>query len=101
MTSTPDYTRLRQALDYVKRFPGRAPAFAVIEAAAESTLPRTKTVDAWYVESAILLRGTWQPHIHTFTNKDGALAEYTIQISVPQTYSCVRVTGPHRYEVPA
>ena len=92
-----DHQRLRNALDYVKRFPNADPAYARIIAAAESTLPKTKFVDVWHVEA--VWKETGVPSIGTYSSL--AEAHASLPSFLEKYWSCVRVTGPHKHEVPA
>jgi hypothetical protein len=69
-----------------------------VVAAAEAhldTLPKTKTVDVWHVEWAY----AGKPHVRLLPTKTQAGDEaYRLK---GLNVTCVRVTGPHKHEVPA
>lgn len=67
--------------------------------AAEKLRPPTKTVEVWLVEHAIPLGYRWQPVTSTYEDK--ASAERAARVCIEQGHKCVRLTGPHKREVPA
>lgn len=80
----------------------------VDDAAAESTLPRTKTVEVWHVEFVDMrleIGDGPYPHVNCHKRESSARGR-AIELSnskrdgVPM-YTCIRVTGPHQQEVPA
>lgn len=77
-------------------FPGlpSAESMRLLARAAESTLPKTKMVEVWRVESA----HEGCPCLSQYTNEQDARGW---ERSPPSCYACIRVTGPHMQEVPA
>lgn len=66
--------------------------------AAESTLPKTRTVEVWHVHSAIK-HGTWRPHVRAFATEAEA-RRFAMSVEVHPARRNVRVTGPHQQEIP-
>jgi hypothetical protein len=67
------------------------------------TKPRTKEVEVWRVEYC--RRGDagtcdWLPVTRTFMNEQSARDTARDLESVPALHACIRVTGPHKQEVP-
>ena len=122
-----DHEKLREALEFFNDYlEGRADeAILSIEAtdtaitgecsvrelrrviaAAESTLPRTKMVEVWRVEWATPATG-WSPEspthfptCHTYPTRQLANERAEEMAKAHDRYRCVKVTGPHRQEVP-
>jgi hypothetical protein len=77
-------------------------ADALIEAARahRDTLPKTKMIDVWHVAYALTdgHRGSF-PAVNVYTSMAAASSAASgFQASL---YQCVRITGPHKQEVPA
>ena len=102
-----DHDKLREAIEHIRKwgtdtFNGSHTKMAIVLAAAESTLPKTRMVEVWRVE--------WASHHATrgwsaFSKGEGSLAEAESYVrylkSVRTDCQCIRVTGPHMQEVPA
>jgi len=97
---------LREAIKVVRKYaddpgsiwPGSSDPYEVLRvliAAAESTLPKTKTVEVWHVEWAL---GS-HPMIHLYLSEADARKNATL-LAQEQHRTCIRVTGPHQQEVP-
>lgn len=77
----------------------------VVEAARAhlDTLPRTKMVEVWRVEWAVLAINKWVPKHYGEPTKETA-EHFLSQLLAADTYGntvrCARVTGPHQQEVP-
>ncbi len=70
-----------------------AATMALLADAAESTLPKTKMVEVWHVEYCF----SGRPLVAVYTTEEMARAH-----ELPhKSYACIRVTGPHKQEVPA
>jgi hypothetical protein len=76
-------------------------------AAAEAhlaTLPKTKMVEVWRVEWAILAIDRWVAHHRGEPSREEA-EHLAALIQEADTYGntirCVRITGPHQQEIPA
>ena len=74
-----------------------SPAETALKAveAAIAALPKTKMIEVWHVEYVV----AGLPQISIRMTK--AEAEMSAIPSNTLTCSCVRITGPHRHEVPA
>jgi hypothetical protein len=108
-----DFSTLRLAIAAVREcWPTNADTNAgVVIAAAEAhlaTLPRTKTISVWRVESCVRAEPTakWWPSTQTCETAEEAnqTAEKLrrVHIGAPPVpmHDCIRVTGPHEHEVP-
>ena len=109
-----DDDKLREALHWARGCKDHHPHsiaarhLITLCAAAESTLPKTKMVDVWRVESAVRISdGTWHPVVYCFFTAEraaAALDEEAITLNragLDEAMRCIRVTGPHTQEVPA
>ncbi len=68
--------------------------------AVESTLPKTKMINVWYVESVGCGPGnTGSLFIAVYRTR--AEAEESSRYKEEGLFICVRVTGPHQQEIPA
>lgn len=69
---------------------------------SELTKPATKTVEVWRVEWAERshARAVWWPYSKTVWNEGDANNELNSLARNPLV-SCIRITGPHKQEVPA
>jgi hypothetical protein len=77
-------------------------ALKTVLAAAEShlaTLPRTKEVEVWRIEYAAKDGDEWLTCCKTYKRRD--LAYRAFQDHLCARYQCVKVTGPHKQEIPA
>lgn len=103
-----EHEKLREAITWGRAYHAAAYVslksnhLAVLVAAAESTLPKTKMVEVWRLEYAhrgIPCAEVYQAKHHA----DGRAAELKANRDgsreVP-AFSCIRVTGPHQQEVP-
>jgi len=103
-----DSASLRSAIDRAKRdlcsFDGKDRAISeLLISAAEkhlATLPQTREVETWHVEYARQYGDGW------FAEIEGALCDSRTAAAVAESLrlggaKCVRVTGPHRQQVPA
>lgn len=86
--------------------PGDLADLCCVLAAAESTLPKTKYDDVWHVEYVFLHGGPGSRPEYRLVVKASKLdadanAEILREPFNDPYYACVRVTGPHRHEVPA
>lgn len=70
-------------------------------AAAESTLPKTKTVEVWHVEYAVKRHHGGIAHGIVVTETRSQADEAANNHRRNGASQCVRVTGPHQHEVPA
>lgn len=72
---------------------------AQLREAAKKLKPSTRTVEVWTVEHAVKLPGGWLACTSTFDCEDKAR-------EAAETYRnaghrCIRITGPHKRQVPA
>jgi hypothetical protein len=71
-------------------------AMEVVTEVAERTLPRTKEVEVWHVEYVLLPN---LPAVNVYrTHREAQQLANGFKDPVAQ---CVRVTGPHKQQVPA
>jgi hypothetical protein len=68
---------------------------------AELTRPPTREVETWYVEYAIRGAHGWEPSCFILSSQADAERDAEIMRQPPDAFACVRVTGPHRQQVPA
>lgn len=107
-TMTTDHDKLRhQIKNFRERCyehplnPGDLADLYCVLAAAESTLPKTKYDEVWHVESVFRASsGNYVVSTHTHRTREAA-EESRRNLLKESAFSCVRVTGPHRHEVPA
>lgn len=102
-----DVEKLREAcLKYRRHIEKHGPyaldidALLLIMSAAESILPKTKMIEVWHVEYAELEFGHWVSKIRIVDSKSGAETFGTL-LKNPAIFACIRVTGPHKHEIPA
>lgn len=103
--SNGDHDRLRDAIAEARGNMGRScmvsnAAIEILVAAAESTLPKTETVELWHCEYAELEFCRWVAKIRIVNSKSGAETFGALLRDAP-LFSCVRITGPHKHDVPA
>lgn len=71
-------------------------------AAAESTLPKTKTAQVWRAEYCTAQTdGTWLPQCQQFHTIEQRDERVKFMRESPQWYSLITVSGPHAQEIPA
>ena len=101
-----DHDKLREAIKFISGFWAEGSEVQrqsrIIIAAAESTLPRTKMVEVWRVEWAERhhVTGDWLPHSKDWVTQE-VVENMAIELRERLDCACIRVTGPHRQEVPA
>lgn len=108
-TKAIDRVALEEALDICRDALGNrfGDAGRMILAAARAhrdTLPKTKMVEVWRVEWAVLAINRWVAHHRGEPTREEAnhcLARLIEADTYGNTLRCARVTGPHFQEVPA
>lgn len=99
-----DYEKLREALNHVRAWGAYnldASKLAFVCDVAESTIPKTKTVDVWLVEGAYRdAEGKWVPFTTTYDNPAEADHRVAYRNKRNSTETCLRVSGPHQREIP-
>ncbi|MEY4377881.1 MAG: hypothetical protein RJB26_2431 [Pseudomonadota bacterium] len=99
-----NYEDLKEAIDFFGDGAHCNKATRLLMQAARAhleTLPRTKWIDAWYVEYATDVTTCW--HASVTAHKTRELAEtWADQLRKnSENFACVRITGPHKHMVPA
>ena len=79
-----------------------AEAYAIIRAAAESTLPRAAVAEVWRAEYCTAQTdGTWLPQCQQFHTRAQRDERVEFMRQNPQWFASISVSGPHRQAVPA
>lgn len=98
-----DHEKLREAIREVREW-NRArgvttAGMALILDAAESTLPKTKMMEVWHVESVGCAAGNKGAlFVAVYPSREEAANSTRYK---GDHFACIRVTGPHQQEVPA
>lgn len=104
-TKAVDRVVLEQAIEWLdNRFDTDDGRVAVLIAAAcahLATLPKTKMIEVWHVEYSARPNGGWQPEIEIRDSEREAGHRAARLREMPNECTCIKVTGPHKREVPA
>src|SRR5690242_15631782 len=106
-----DHEKLREAIERVQEILGPQPIapinrdLVLILDAAKSTLPKTKEVEVWRVEYAVVNGArddpeAWRLGTWTYRTEADARKEEEEARNMGSSYDCIRVTGPHKQTVP-
>lgn len=96
---------LRQAIDWARSFAHNlessllADQVAMLADAAESTLPKTRMVEVWYVTYAWQDTAGWHPGIASVAYESRHDAEEIAAEKSRGGGHAVRITGPHAQEI--
>ncbi len=92
---------LWRAFNSRAQYQGTAAMNAYNALRAELLKPKTKEVEGYRVEYSKRFGGKWFPQIMDVLYCDESAARMVAQHLTDQGLLCIRVTGPHKQEVPA